>query len=175
MTEELNIDTLRSLYDDLRTSLMNRMYYGHKLAKSKNYNIAIEILIAIGTSGAIGGWIIWQKSIGVYIWAVVPRIVAILAILKPIINLTKQIELYSSLFVGHGDVYYDLKKIVEKIKVDKNMSDNIVNDYLKVIDRIQSLAAKDNEAPDKKLLIKFQNKVNVQLPSDRFWLPERRE
>ena len=105
---------LRDLYDEYRTALMNREYYSCRLASVRTQNRILEIIIAVGTSSAVASWTIWQTE--EVVWTSIAAVVTLLTIVKPIIDYPKSIERYSKLFVGHGDVYYDLDRVVKRVR-----------------------------------------------------------
>ena len=86
------------------------------LDEVRRLNTRLEVAIALGTSAAIASWAIWKTGSGEYAWLVISGLATLLAVIKPIINLPKQIERYSKLFVGHGDAQFDLERIAQQVK-----------------------------------------------------------
>ncbi len=68
MTNSTLYDSVRAINNTYRTALMNRKYYGYRLSLVKNWNVGLEIVIAVGTSLAIGAWVIWRSPVGENTW-----------------------------------------------------------------------------------------------------------
>lgn len=162
---------LKDLYNKYRTALMNREYYGCRLAQVRKKNRNLEIAIAIGTSSAVASWAVWRDSAGELIWALVTAIATVLAIIKPFINYPKDIERYSKLFVGHGDVYFDLDRIVNSVRQNGGFEAEVLTAYEESIERIKELAAHDDPEPDEGLLRKCYTEVNERIPAHSLWTP----
>jgi len=166
---------LSELYDQYRTAMLNRIYYGARLANFKRWNLAHEIAIAIGTSSALAAWAIWQTDTGVKVWAIITGLAAILSILKPILQISKQIERYSKLFAGHGDVLFDLEALIIKVRNTKEITKEIENIFKQSLSRIKTLAPQDDPKPIRKLLNQCYAEVNKQVPADSLWIPKEVE
>lgn len=165
-------EQLHDLYNDLRKALYNREYYGRRLKTVRRWNLALEIIVALGSSGAIATWVFWKKGIGPDVWATIAAISTIIAILKPIFNLSKQIEKYSRLFSGHSDVAHDLEEVAREVKKNGVFKDETELFYKRIKDHWKSLAADDDPKPNKKLADECYTVVNTKYPPTSFWLPE---
>lgn len=166
---------LRRLYNDHRTALFNREYYGCRLEHTRRWNLGLEVVIAIGTSSAVSGWLIWKDSTGETVWAIITGITAILAIVKPFLDLPKQIERYSKLFIGHGEVFYDLDQVVADVRTEQGFTSKLKRKYNEALVRNKELAADDDPKTKQRLGRKCQASVNKQLPAKDYWLPTSEE
>ena len=164
---------LRYIYDSYRTAFLNRKYYGHRLTAFQGYNTATEILIAIGTagSGGVAGLAIWGSITGQYVWLWISGVATVLGVVKPILQIGKQIENYTKLYAGHSNVYLDLKAVVEDIEVSKGLPPKLADKYESIRKRIAELGGLDDPKPNKKLIITLQNQVNEEIPSEGLWVP----
>ena len=131
----------------------------------------MEIAIAIGGSTAIGIWVLWKDSFGEYAWIAISGVATVLAIFKPIVNLAKQIERYSKLFVGHGDVQFDLERLAHDAKSTKSFDDESRKRYDEVLTRFRRLAEDDDPESNEELLGRCFESVKQRLPAESFWLP----
>ena len=168
---QMLVRRLRPLYQDYRTALLNRKYYGHKLEFLQRVNLGLEVLLAISTSSAIGGWAIWKNDLGSNIWAIFTAFAAILAILKSILNIGKRIEKYSKLFTGHSDVYYDLQEVVRQIESQCTFTPNMDRSYQKALERRRQLAGDDDPKPNDRLRWRYYHEVNKEIPPRTLWVP----
>ena len=152
---------------------MNSAYYAARLTSFRIYNKSYEIILAIGTSSAIAGWPFFQEwTVGKKIWAVFSALVTVLAVLKPILQLPRQIERYSKLHVGYTDLYYDLKKIVSEIEESRDITSERLVIREAAQKRFKDLALQDDTKPSARLLRKCFEKVKVAILVERLWYPE---
>lgn len=163
--------TLLEIYDLYRTVLLNRKYYARRLDLTKKMNLWLEICLAVGTSGTIGAWAIWKTGYGQYIWIVIAGGAAILAVIKPIVQLSKGIERYSKLYVGYSDLFYDLQEVVGDIRKSRLFTKEMSNAVKNARNRIKKLALEDDPQPRQKLLVQCYNEVNREIPPERLWIP----
>jgi hypothetical protein len=165
-------DCVKNVNDTYRTALMNRKYYGYRLSLVKRWNTVMEIVIATGTSSAIGAWAIWKStSVGANVWAILAGLAALFAVVKPFLNLSKRVEIYSELFVGHGDVYYDLKTITMELARVRDYTDKIHEAFERALERIKQLALKDDPKIDDKLRRKSFEEVKREIQVESLWWP----
>jgi len=164
---------VRDLYFQYRTVCLNRKYYGYRLQAIRGWDKFFEIVIAIGTSSVVGGWSLWHAGIGSTIWAVLGGLTALVAVIKPFLQFSKQVERYTKLFIGYGDTFYDLELLVSEIGRKRNYNDEMEMAYHKTLDRLKQLAADDDPQPNRKLVLKCTDEVNKEIPMERLWWPER--
>ncbi|MCP4549663.1 MAG: hypothetical protein GY835_24675 [bacterium] len=163
---------LVELYDNLRTSALNRKYYGRRLSLYRVINFSLELILAIGTSSALGAWAIFKEGPGEKAWLVISGMAALVALLKPVLNPTKNLERYAMLFAGHGDIYYDLEIVASEVRRHERFTDDLLATYLNTLARIKKIAASDDPNPSRRLLRTLYDEVNQELPAGNFWLPE---
>src|SRR5260370_27215312 len=90
-----------AIYEAYKQTLLEEKYYANRLTFLRNINTLYEIVIAIGTSTAIAGWAAFQQvPLGKTSWAIFSGVVTVLVILKPILQIPKQIEEYTNLYTG---------------------------------------------------------------------------
>jgi methyl-accepting chemotaxis protein len=166
-------NSVRNLYDQYRTASLNRKYYGCRLQAIRGWNNFFEIAIAIGTSSVVGGWSLWHTGVGSTIWTILGGVTALLAIVKPFLQLSKQVERYTKLFIGYGDAFYDFELLVNEIGRIRRYNDEIDAAFRKTIDRLKQLAADDDPQPNHKLVKDCTGEVNREIPPDRLWWPEK--
>ena len=169
-TDELR-PTLIEVYNLYRTALLNRKYYARRLAGWRWWNMVCEVAIALGTSGTIATWAVWKTGLGEYAWTFVAAFTAILAVLKPIIQLTKGIERYSKLYIGHSDLFYDLQGMVAEIQRTHNFSAEMISAIKSARGRFKKLALDDDPTPNPPQVRECYNEVNREIPPESLWVP----
>ncbi|HEX8475082.1 MAG TPA: hypothetical protein VF666_13715 [Pyrinomonadaceae bacterium] len=169
-----NRERLKRVYDNYRTARMSREYYACRLSFFQNCNFWYEIVLAIGTSGsAISGWYVWQTATGKTVWAILTGAAALLAILKPALQLPKHIEQYSKLHTGYSSLSYDYGKLVDDIKATGGITREMTKSLNKAEERFKELALQDDPKPSEKLLRDCQGKVKKHVPPFAVWYPEQ--
>ena len=162
---------LREIYDLYRTASMNSKYYGDRLAFWRKWNTRLEIITALGTSGAVAAFAFWQSDAGRVIWGVVAIIAVILNVVKPIIGFSSKIEKYSTLFSRYSDLFTDLERLVSKVYQDKALSDSIMQSFFEAQLRIQWLSTQEDSSQSDKRVLKYYEEVNREIPLERLWIP----
>jgi hypothetical protein len=170
--EELRAQ-LKALYNTYRTSYMNKKYYGYRLNTVQRWTTVTEIVIAVGTSSSLGGMALLQSGILKDAWGLYSVIVAILAIVKPVLQLNKQVERYSRLFTGHGSLFFDLDLLVTEVAQKKRFTPEIESSYQKAMQRFKELATDDDLDTNDRLLQRCFEETNNDLPADNLWFPSK--
>jgi len=164
---------VKAINDLYRTALMNRKYYAHRLSRYQAWNRALEITIAAGTSSAVAGWGIWKlTSVGGTAWGVLSGVAALAGLLKPILNLSKEIERYSKLHLGYCSLYYDLDLIIFELQLSHTLSAPNWKAFLQHRKRNNDLGLQDELHPNEKLLNRCQDEVLKEIPAGMLWLPK---
>src|ERR1700693_4408209 len=89
------------IYDQYRTMLLNKKYYGSRLDNLKRRNMLMESVIAVGATGSgVAGWAVWQTEQGALVWAVISGVSILLAVIKPFLKLVDRIENYWKIIWG---------------------------------------------------------------------------
>lgn len=165
-------DCVKNVNNTYRTALMNRKYYGYRLSAVKTWNTRLEIVIAVGTSSAVGAMVIWEStSVGANVWAILGGLAVLFAVVKPFLNLSKRVENYSELFVGHGDVYYDLKTITMELARVRDYTDKVHEAFERALERIKQLAPKDDPKINDKLRRRAFEEVKKEITVESLWWP----
>ena len=158
------------VYDQLRTVRLNAKYYGKRLIKYERINFTTEIIVAItSSSSAVASFAFWSTEAGSQVWKVLLGISAIIAIAKPLLNLTKRIRAYEELLSGYRLLYHDLNEL----KIDINQAQAYTKahrqKFLKINEKQRTLASKSPERVENlKVLQKCQNEVLDELPVSSF-------
>ncbi len=164
--------SLHYLYDAYRTALLNRKYYADRLVTRQRWNLALEVILAVGTSGTIGGWAIWKQGVGPGVWAAVAGFVALIAILKPLLQLSKAIERYSKLFIGYTELHNELQRVVLEVQTCKTLTDEMWRCFQSALTRHSKLALEDDARPAERLRRRCYDEVNREIPPSELWMPE---
>jgi hypothetical protein len=133
----------------------------------------MELAIAIAAaSSGVSGWAIWGQEKWHVAWSVFAGTAALLAVIKPFLPLTKNIERYSKLWGGHNSNFLALKNIVQRISIDQDLSKVIQDDFERINNQHIEMAKDDDPKPSKRLITKFMREVEIQIPPNQLWCPQ---
>src|ERR1700683_3180401 len=101
------VPVLKAIHDEFRSAALNAKYFGYRLDRYQLGNKVLEIVIALGatTGTGIAGFAIWKNGAGTTAWGIISGASIILAAVKPIIDLPKQIERYSKLASSYATIF----------------------------------------------------------------------
>ena len=161
------------IYDDYRTMLLNKKYYGSRLEVLKRNNLIIEFLIAAGATGSgVAGFAVWQQQYGALAWAIISGISIILAIAKPLLRLPDRIEIYSKLYGEYAGAFQSLKMLVGDLQVSRSVSDARLKNFIQIRNRTAELAKLNDPNPSRKFIRVLELEVNAEIIIDQLWLPQ---
>ncbi len=164
------------VYDLLRTSRLNAKYFGCRVASFKRINFWIEfVLAATATGSAIAGLAFWTTEPGKYAWQILAVISALIAIAKPLLKLADRIQEVQELAGDFKGLEYELKKIEVAIRQERGFTPAMKKLFAASLDRFGVLAKKSESESriDTKLKRRCQEEVASELPSEKFFVPER--
>jgi hypothetical protein len=158
-------------YDALRSALLNKKYYGCRLADQRRMNFWLEWILAFATSTAVAAWAIWKQDFGVNLWAVVGAIAVVLSITKPLLKLPEDLERLGRLHTGFTAAHADLTSLVEDIRAARSVTTETVAEYQRIRTRLNDLATYDDPRPHARLKTRCTQLVLEELPHEQFWVP----
>jgi hypothetical protein len=169
-----SIGHLKNIYNQYRSALLNKKYYGCRLESTRRTNLVVEIMIAVGASGSTGiaGLTIWQQGAGITAWALISGIAILLSTIKPFLGLAAQIERYGKLWGEFASMYEAFKIIEQDCRANDYLTTEQVDTFKRLRERIQNLAPLDDQRPDKKLIKRLTQEVNHELPVTMLWKPK---
>lgn len=159
------------LYDEFRTVVLNRKYYGHQLKNAKRRVQAIDLSVAIGTSSTVSAWTIFGTPGGRLVWSIIGAIASILAIAKVALQLSAGVERYTKLHTGYSDLCFDLKRIVDEVQITQQLPAEAASVLKNVEARFKDLNSADDITPNKILVRRFFEQTQAELPASSFWIP----
>ena len=162
-----------TVYDKLRTARLNVKYYSRRLESLESQNFWIElILMATAPSSAVAGFWFWESEYGKIIWSCMGFIAAALAILKPILSLTKRIKEFESVLSGYRTLEFDLREIKTNIEQKKKYDLPLQAEFKKALQREKTLVVKTPETREKKKVKQLcDEEVRQELPKTSFYVP----
>jgi hypothetical protein len=172
-TEILHLRTqLGDIYKDYRNICLNKKYYAYRLRQTQKLNFWYEIILAIGTSGTVAGWAIWQQPNWQPVWIAIGAVVAICSVIKPIINFSADIERFTTLETKFNALQIDFETLCFDIKRKKNLDESLIKLYKEIREKLKDFGVKEDSAPPIKLLRRLQKEVNQEIPASSLWSPK---
>jgi hypothetical protein len=172
-----SVGILKGIHRQYRTALLNKKYYGYRLEVYKFRNFWLEVLIAVGATGAggtgVAGLTVWKTGVGVVIWAVLSAVSIVLATVKPFLGWPTLIERYSKLWSEYATMHAALQQIEEDLQTNNCLRTEQVEAFGKIRDRMPELAQLDDPHPDMELVARFEQEVKAEVPVTSLWMPRR--
>jgi hypothetical protein len=164
------------VYDLFRTARLNVRYLETQLKVLQGWSLGMEIVLALTASSIAGGLWIFQNNLGSIFWKFLGSIAAIIAILRPIIDLTRRIKRKQALLTGYRALEHDLHTIAVLVSQRRKYDAELQERFKNALDRKGRLIEQDSEAlVNKKRLEKCYQEVLAELPADKFYVPEGQE
>jgi hypothetical protein len=162
------------VYDLLRTARLNVKYYSGRLHRAESCMFWMDLsLLITAPSSAIARLWFWQDPVGQIVWKYLGAIAAFIAIIKPLLGLTKKIKGYQELRSGYTVLEYDLRQIKEMIAHNRKYDKPLQEEFKKAFTRHGILASKEPDTKESKhLKNRCVNEVKKELPLDSFYIPE---
>lgn len=163
-----------NVYDSMRTTRLNILYYESKLKTAEKYTLIMQIALAATVpSSAISGFEIWDFGLGKYAWEIIVTISSLIAFIQPFLMLPKKAKLYSELVDGYKILFYDLQDIKHKIEEDNSYADKHKKLFKAAKERKKKLEIKETGVSINQSLKKeCQTKVAKELPAENFYIPK---
>jgi hypothetical protein len=175
LNQELVEGQLSVVYDLYRDALLNRKYYGGRLASYQRWNTWVELIVAFGTSAGVGGWYLWETNDGKIGWAIVAGLAVVLGIVKTVIRYSQHIERYSKLYTNHSIFYSELDQVVSQIRAQQGITPDMFRSVVDTQRKVNLLSSEDDPHPSRRLLRKYYKVINEEVPPENFWMPRHLE
>lgn len=161
------------VYDEFRTARLNMRYYERQLNALRRKNIIIEFVLALSVSSGVAGLWLWQNAVGGFIWKALVTVAAFLAILKPLIKLSDQIQQKSEILTSWRLFDDGLQNLTLVVKERRNYDEEMLNRFHTLMETKSTIVQREPlECIDEKLRTKCFQQVNQELPFDNFFVPE---
>jgi hypothetical protein len=162
------------VYDLLRTARLNVKYYSYRLSEIEAQNFILELIILCSApTSAIAGLWFWETLPGEIIWKIFGVIAAFVAILKPLLSLTKKIKEFDGVLSGYKGLEHDLMEIKVMITQKQKYDQAAQTEFKKALKRKGVLVGKDPETKqNSKIKSKYEIEVMQELPSNSFFIPK---
>jgi hypothetical protein len=158
------------VYDEYKTARLNVYYYEKRHNSLRRWNFGIEFFIALSVPSVAGLWI-WNTDIGNNIWKVVAILSALLAIIKPLIGLSSQIQQNMETLTQWRLLHGEFEKLVTSISQYGKYSDTMRDQFLRLLENKTNIKEPPDD-PNDNLKKKCQEIVNEELDVKRFFIPK---
>jgi hypothetical protein len=158
------------VYDEYKTARLNVYYYEKRHNSFRIWNFWIELFVAISVPSVAGLWI-WNTDVGNIIWKIIAVISAILAVVKPLIGLSNQMQENLETLTQWRLLHGEFQKLVISISQYGVYSEKMRDQFLKLLENKTNIKEPPDN-PNDTLKAKCQKVVNEELKVDRFFIPE---
>ena len=159
------------LADRYRRCLMDQKYYARRLALYQRWDIATNLfagfamLLSLATRNSIS----WIANASYAVGA----LAAIIFIGKPILRVSEQIEKYTILHCGFGEVFSRIEALMADIRRADSVTDEHRQRAEELFKRCESLALREDASVNWKQLARIKEEVDKAIPFDTLWLPSK--
>ena len=151
---------------------MNCIYYGLMIKRLTYQNTMAEIGVALTASGTgISGMAFWQDPSWKPAWVIVALVSAIAAILKPILQIPRQIQELSAQHQRYVGIFQSLKLVVDDIYQRQSVIAADEAGYDSIRKKLVEAAAHDVKSPNSRMLLKAKDQTDAEIPVDSLWMP----
>jgi len=161
------------VYDEFRTAKLNVRYYESKLKKLSRWNSLTEWILAISASSSVAGLWLWENLIGGYAWKAVGTLAVVLAVGRPVLNITEKIKTTSEILGAYKELDHDFNKIKIRISTYEKYDGPLKEVFEELLEKKGNIILRySDEYIDDKLRKKCTQQVNEELPVDSFYIPK---
>lgn len=163
-----------SVYDRLRSARLSVKYYCRRLENAERWNFWLDLILLItAPSSAVAGLWFWDTPTGQLAWKWIAIPAAIVAVVKPLLHLTKKIKDYEAVVSGYRILEFDLQEIKIGIEQKRKFDSQLQGDFRRAQQREKTLIGKNPESRESSRIRRIcQEEVNQELPPDSFYVPE---
>ena len=161
------------VYDEFRTARLNVRYYEMQLSSLRHNNFLIELVLALSVSFGVAGLWLWETVVGGVIWKVLVSVAAFLAVVKPLVRLSDQVQRKSDILTSWRLLDDALRQLTILIKENGKYDDEMRNRFHALMETKSAIIKYEPpEKIDEKLRTKCFQQVNHELPFGNFFVPE---
>jgi hypothetical protein len=162
------------LYDLWRTARLNEAYYSARIHALETTNFVMEIAIAVtAPGGTISALWFWNTDLGSVLWKILLPVAAIVAVLKPLLNLVERIKKMETCLSGYRLLVYDSAALIEELKRKRDFDQELLVAYKSASDKVRLLITQNPETQERKWLKeRITAHINSSLMDYKFFIPE---
>jgi hypothetical protein len=160
------------LYYLLRDSLRFEKYYAFKLKRWQFWNSISDCVIAIAAAGSLGTAKFMGGPLGKQILTDTLIFSTFATVLKPVIKPTHRISRLSKLQSQYLELYQSLDTLKCEIQETDQIQQKHERQLTALHDKFNKLGLLNEPAENPKLMARFQEEVELQIPSVSLWLPQ---
>jgi len=161
------------IYDEYRTARLNVKINEYQLANYKRWNFWIEFILALTASSSVASFWFWQSATGQAAWKCLFVVTAILAVLKPMLDLSGKIQKFSEILTDFKSLEHDFHKLTILINQHQKYDPEFKEQFYYLLDQKRFINQKTNEGTIRKSKkLEFEDQVINELPAKIFYIPE---
>lgn len=161
------------IYDEYRTARLNVKINEYRLAIYKRWNFGIEFILALTASSSVASFWFWQSPTGQVAWKYLFVLTAILAVMKPMLNLSGKIQKFSEILTNFKSLEHDFHKLTILINQQQRYDPEFKDQFYYLLDQKRFINQKTDEGSIRKSKkLEFEDQVANELPATIFYIPE---
>lgn len=173
--EATNVD-LWGLYNVLRSSYLNILYYGRRASVSSSWNFWLQLGAAIGSLGSVTGFLASQTSIAgqhELAWRILSALVGacsgISAALPALMGLSDKINKLERLHFAYCEVFHLAQRTAMDVRREGFVTEELRGAIKLLCDLYSRLGQMDDPDFNKELRDKYEIQVKDKYPDGSLW------
>lgn len=135
------------------------LYLSHFNSYIRTFDRAVNIVLAITSSGSIGGWLIWKEY--PYVWASILGVSQLINLVKPHLPYLKDKEQLAETYIFYETLHLDYERLWMEVEDTENESS--------LTDKYFQLKDKELQVLDKLKNIKVNNYNKIETLARQEW------
>lgn len=121
------------IWNDLARTQYRINYTNLLIEKFQNYDLLVNVFLAIATSASIGAWVVWNEF--PLVWASIIAISNIVTVIKPYFPYSKYIKTLNDKYILAQDLFLTYERVWYQIEKAKLTEDEIAEKYFELCKR----------------------------------------
>ncbi len=161
-----------AVYDELVTIKLNVYYLEWEQLNYRRSLLFSELFLALSASSAVASFWIWNTVFGGLIWQSIGMFATIIAITKPILNLSEKFVATTELLTEARGIEHELNTIAQLIRQNDNYDEQTKDRFMEAM-RYKGNFIKNykNGKSNHRKVEEIYNRVLKELPPERFHIP----
>ena len=163
------------LYDEIFDIRLNICYLQWEQRRLKRIHFYMEVFLAIFTSSTVAGFWFWGTLWGGYAWKIIGAIVAILAVLKPILKTADRIRKTTELLTDARAINHELNTICVLTRQSQEYKEEFKERLIKAMEyKGEFIKNYKERTANKKVVDQCDKRVRKDFPPEDFYIPEKK-
>ncbi len=159
---------LSDFNDELRTLLLNQLYYDGRKKHWSRIVTAYNAVVAVGMSSSVAGLAVFQLPTGRVVFSIIAVLCTVLAVIRCVLGLEGRLSDCTYLYSTYATLYFQAKDTHTELRGGRLAFDRLSEKREDFVRWRHTMAAKES-VPSEKTVRKLQDRVKERLPVSYLW------